>query len=303
MRKTQPHTILITDDDPSSSLLAEAALEDAGYRVLIANGGEEALEIFDRERPDCIVLDVMMPGLSGFDVCRAVRAKSRGRRVPILMLTNLGDHASISESYNAGASDFTQKGRSPRLLVERVRFLLRDRSLEDDLVSSQSRLQQAQRIARVGHWELTRTGECLAVSPLVCELLGRTADQLAHYEDLLALLPSDTAAAAREAFRTCAAGTGGFACDFRLPGPQGDVCIHQEAQLTHAEDDPDLAVVLVTLQDVTRLQRAEDTARSLLYTDAATGLPNRRRYEEEGVRALAAPRGVESTTVIAVRIQ
>ena len=304
MRARLPHKILITDDDPSSALLAEAAMDDAGYRVVVANNGEEALELFESEQPDCIVLDVMMPGLSGFDVCRAVRAHPRGRRVPILMLTNLGDHASISESYNAGASDFTQKGRSPRLLVERVRFLLRDRSLEEELVSSQSRLEQAQRIARVGHWEFSRTGETLGVSGLVCELLGRSPDELGHYEDFLALLPAEAATAMREAFRACATGEGGFVCNHRLTGSGGEpMYLHQEAQLTHAEDDPQQAVVLVTRQDVTRLQRDADTARTLMYTDVATSLPNRRHYEEQVSLALAAPEGIAQTTVLAVRIQ
>jgi predicted signal transduction protein with EAL and GGDEF domain/DNA-binding response OmpR family regulator len=304
MAERLPHKILITDDDPSSALLAEAALDDAGYRVVVANNGEEALERFESERPDCIVLDVMMPGLSGFDVCRAVRAHPRGKRIPILMLTNLGDHASISESYNAGASDFTQKGRSPRLLVERVRFLLRDRSLEEDRLSSQSRLEQAQRIARVGHWEFSRTGESLGVSSIVCELLGRRAQELGHYEDFLAMLSADAARAMREAFRSCATGEGGFACNHRLEGPGGETLyLHQEAQLTHAEEDPQQAVVLVTLQDVTRLQRAEDTARTLTYTDVATGLANRRHYEEQVALALRAPEGIAQTTVLAVRIQ
>jgi len=304
MHASKRQTILIADDDPSSTLLAEVALEDAGYRVLVANGGAEALEQFERERPDCLVLDVMMPGMSGFDVCRAVRARPDGRRMPILMLTNLSDHASISESYNAGASDFTQKGRSPRLLVERVRFLLRDRALEVNLVASQSRLEQAQRIARVGHWELSRAGESLSVSPLIAELLGRDPQALTRYEDFLVLLPREEAVRLRQAFAVCASGAGGFACDHRLDGPEGEpVFLHQEAQLTSPEGDGEAGVVLVTLQDVTRLQRAEDTAQRLLYTDVMTRLPNRRFYEERVAAAIATPNGLATTTVVAVRIQ
>ncbi|HSG65595.1 MAG TPA: response regulator, partial [Gammaproteobacteria bacterium] len=191
MHDSRQKTILIADDDPSSMLLAEAALIDAGYRVTIAAGGGEAIRQFGEERPDCLVLDVMMPDLSGYEVCRVVRSRPEGRHLPILMLTSLSDHASISESYSSGASDFAQKGLHPRLLVERVRFLLRDRGLQDELITSQSRLELAQRIARVGYWELGLDGRSLGASPLVAEILGREPDGRTGYGALLALLPAE----------------------------------------------------------------------------------------------------------------
>jgi predicted signal transduction protein with EAL and GGDEF domain/DNA-binding response OmpR family regulator len=303
-RADEGRTILIADDDPSSTLLAEAALAEAGYRVLIANGGHDALRQLEASRPDCIVLDVMMPDLSGFEVCRRVRARPDGARVPILMLTNLSDHASISESYNAGASDFTQKGRNPRLLVERVRFLLRDRHLEDELITNQLRLQHAQRIARVAHWELSPQGASLSVAPLVGEILSVESSALKHYEDFLGLLAREEASPTRAAFRLCAAGGGSYARDHRLDGPNGQVAfLHQEAELLYPRGDTSEGVVLVTLQDITRLQRAEDTARTLLYTDAATGLPNRLHFAESIAAALALPAGHANTSAIALRIQ
>jgi PAS domain S-box-containing protein len=304
MTTVKEKTILIADDDPSSTLLAEAALADAGFRVLVANGGEEALRQFEAHRPDCLVLDVMMPDLSGFDVCRRVRARPDGRRVPILMLTNLSDHASISESYNVGASDFTQKDKHPRLLVERVRFLLRDRDLEDELVTSQARLEQAQRIARVGHWELGVDGTSLAVSPLVGELFGLTSGKLASYADFLARLAPEDAAETRAAFRACAEAGIEYSRDHRMEDCSGSaVVLHQQAQRLPRSGESGGPVILVTLQDITRLQRAEDTARTLMYTDVATRLPNRRYFAESIEVALSGPEGGEHTVVIAVRVQ
>jgi len=303
MRDNRQKTILIADDDPSSMLLAEAALIDAGYRVTIAAGGGEAIRQFGNERPDCLVLDVMMPDLSGYEVCRVVRSRPEGRRVPILMLTSLSDHASISESYSSGASDFAQKGLHPRLLVERVRFLLRDRGLQDELITSQSRLELAQRIARVGYWELSLDGRSLTSSPLVAEILRVDAGALAGYDSLLALLADDDRSGTQQAFRACARGDGGFARDHRLSLPGLEpVYLHQEAQLIHPSGENSEPVVLVTLQDVTRLQRAEDAARTLRYTDAETRLFNLQYFAESIARAIEKPSGGGVTAVVTVRV-
>jgi len=126
-------TILIADDDPAHLLLAEAALGGAGFVVHTANDGEEAVQQFEPTQPDCVILDVNMPKMTGIEVCRKIRERADGRLLPILMLTGRNDIVSISDAFAAGASDFAQKGMNPRLLVERVRFLLRDRAMQDDL--------------------------------------------------------------------------------------------------------------------------------------------------------------------------
>ncbi|MDQ1346277.1 MAG: hypothetical protein QG586_1809, partial [Pseudomonadota bacterium] len=151
---TEMTTILIADDDPSHLMLAEAALAGAGFLVHTAADGEEAVQQFALVQPDCVVLDVMMPKLTGIEACRRIREQAGSQFVPILMLTSRNDLPAISDAYAAGASDFAQKGMNPRLLVERVRFLLRDRALQQELRSSRSKLLLAQSIARVGHWEI-----------------------------------------------------------------------------------------------------------------------------------------------------
>ena len=99
-------TILIADDDPSHLLLAEAALAGAGFLVHTAADGEEAVRRFGEVKPDCVILDVMMPKLSGIETCRQVRQLAGNRLVPILMLTGRNDLPAISDAFAAGASDF-----------------------------------------------------------------------------------------------------------------------------------------------------------------------------------------------------
>jgi len=303
MDPTRITTILIADDDPAHLLLAEAALGGAGFVVHTANDGEEAVRQFELTRPDCVVLDVNMPKMSGIQVCQAIRQRDDGQRLPILMLTGRNDIVSISEAFAAGASDFAQKGMNPRLLVERVRFLLRDRAMQDDLWSSRAKLLLAQRIARVGHWELTLDGRTLDMSPIVGEMLERTAQPLERYESFARMLDPAEQVLARQAFLACATEGDRFSFEHCVKTATGkDVYIHQEAELIQAAGSAHARTVLVTLQDLTRLRRAEDAVRTLSSFDSGTGLPNRLFLLEQLAVALKNREPAATTSVAAFRV-
>ena len=254
-------------------------------------------------KPACVVLDVNMPKLTGIEACRQIRALPGSGLVPILMLTGRNDLPSISDAYAAGASDFAQKGMNPRLLVERVRFLLRDRALQEELHSSRSKLLLAQSIARVGHWEMGVDGRTLQVSPMLVELLGLDSNRLGQYEEFIALLDEPEQDLVRSAFVTCASGNGRFSFDHRLQTALGNViCVHQEAELIEGTGGPEGNTVLVTLQDLTRLHRAEETVRLLSYFDTITGLPNRRHLTEQVALALNEKAGAEASGVVTFRV-
>ena len=133
-------TVLVVDDDPGARLLASTALEMAGFRVVSAADGAAALARFGEQAVDCVVLDVVMPGMSGFDACSALRAMPECRHVPILMQTSLDDMESINRAYNAGATDFSSKGINPMLLAQRVKFLVRAKQTQDQLRESEARV-------------------------------------------------------------------------------------------------------------------------------------------------------------------
>jgi len=297
-------TILIADDDPSHLMLAEAALAGAGFVVHTACDGLDAVERFPEVKPDVVILDVMMPRMTGIDACREIRRLAGGSFVPILMLTSRNDLPAISDAFAAGASDFAQKGLNPRLLVERVRFLLRDRALREELRASRSKLLLAQSIARVGHWEIGVDGRTRHVSPMLGELLGVDAGFLTSYEDFVALLHADEQDNVRQAFVTCATGNGRFGFDHVVTLPGGKViCLHQEAELIDGGSGAEDRVVIVTLQDLTRLHDAEETVRLLSYFDVVTRLPNRRHLVEQVEQARAEPSGVAALGVVTFRVQ
>ncbi|GGQ19762.1 MULTISPECIES: response regulator transcription factor [Streptomyces] len=118
--------VLVVDDDPTVSEVVTGYLERAGFTVHRAEDGPAALESAARHRPDLIVLDLMLPGMDGLEVCRRLRASGNGRPpVPVVMLTARGDEDDRILGLEVGADDYVTKPFSPRELVLRVRSVLR----------------------------------------------------------------------------------------------------------------------------------------------------------------------------------
>jgi diguanylate cyclase len=132
--------VLIVDDDPGARLLLGTALELAGFRVATAADGATAISLFSKQPADCIILDVVMPGMNGFDTCEALRALPNCRHVPILIQTSRDDMESVNRAYTAGATDFSAKGINPMLLAQRVKFLVRSKRTADQLRASEARV-------------------------------------------------------------------------------------------------------------------------------------------------------------------
>lgn len=121
--------VLVVDDNEQNRALVQTTLEEEGHRVRVASGGEEALSMFDAELPDCVLLDVRMPGTDGLMVCRAIRTRPVGGDTPIVFLTALRDVETFDEALEAGGDDFLTKPVRPTELIVRVQAALKLRRL------------------------------------------------------------------------------------------------------------------------------------------------------------------------------
>ncbi len=121
----EQHSILIVDDEPLGRETLRALLHGKGHRLIFAGSGQEALELAETWKPDLILLDVMMPGMDGFEVCRRIRQTPSLAEVPIVMITALGDRASRIKGLNVGADDFITKPFDRTELRARIRTILR----------------------------------------------------------------------------------------------------------------------------------------------------------------------------------
>ncbi|MBD1598911.1 response regulator [Pseudomonas typographi] len=118
-------TVLIVDDEPHNLALLHGALDDAGYRVLVALDGHSALQRLERRRPDLILLDALMPGLDGFQTCRQIKAQPATADIPVLFMTALTESNHVVEGFAAGAVDYVTKPIECNELLARVGAHLR----------------------------------------------------------------------------------------------------------------------------------------------------------------------------------
>lgn len=134
--------ILVVDDTPQNVRLLADLLAVKGYAVLTAGSGPEALAAVDRERPDLVLLDVVMPEMSGYEVCRRLRASPETAMTPVVMVTALDPAEERVKGIEAGADDFLTKPIHQAELLARVRSLLRVKRLHDELVALNRTLEQ-----------------------------------------------------------------------------------------------------------------------------------------------------------------
>ncbi len=162
-------TILIVEDEPTLRETLADALESDGFRVLAAANGREALATFRAERPDLILLDLMLPELSGIEVCRIIRAELG---VPIVMLTAKDSELDKVVGLELGADDYVTKPFSLRELTARIRALFRrsDQSVAVDAPPAMVDLDRVQ--VDLGGHRLLRDGQVLPVKPKAFELLA-----------------------------------------------------------------------------------------------------------------------------------
>jgi diguanylate cyclase (GGDEF)-like protein/PAS domain S-box-containing protein len=167
---------LIVDDDDAGRAMCSAAVLSAGFDVVEADSVEAALKQLEITRPSAVVLDVVLPPRSGFEVLQHIRRQRADTYLPVLVLTALHDGAAIARAYELGASDFATKPIHPLALSQRLRFLLRSYDTQARLNESQARLELAQTIARLGHFEADADDWILTLHNTAQSLLGSSAD-------------------------------------------------------------------------------------------------------------------------------
>jgi DNA-binding response OmpR family regulator len=126
--------ILIVDDDPDVRTLYRLVLHQEGLDVVEAESGQEALDIIRGNAPALVLLDIMMPDMDGYEVCRRLRADPKTAQLPVLMFSAKGTGADRNTGLRVGANDFIVKSAGPRALVARIRSLLSDPASKGDAV-------------------------------------------------------------------------------------------------------------------------------------------------------------------------
>ena len=122
--------ILIVDDEPNIVAALEYLLQQGGYEVLIARNGDEALDLVEKRTPDLVLLDVMMPRRSGYEVCSRIRERSEWQQIKIIMLSAKGRDAEVNRGLSMGADLYVTKPFSTRELMAKIKSLLAPRPID-----------------------------------------------------------------------------------------------------------------------------------------------------------------------------
>ena len=279
--------VLLVDDDALLRGMAARTLQHAGFDVSMAESGEDALQQFTQSPTDLVLLDLVMPGLDGFEVCRRIRASAQGAQVPILILTGRNDSESIARAYGQGATDFITKPINWTLLAHRVRYALRIGQATEAQRRSQERLAHAQSLANMGSWVVYADGryEC-------------SAEQWHIYGEAQPVdLPNFAVAAAGrvveadrarviEARRNMARDGLPYQLEFGVERKDGALRTFFEQGAPVFDAQGRLAGYEGITQDITDRVQAAQRIRQLAHYDQVTGLPNRRFFADLAAPAL-----------------
>ena len=118
--------ILLVDDSETSLMMARMILSKANYDIVVAKDGQQGVETAARERPDLVLLDVVMPKMNGFEACAALKARAETQDIPVIMVTTRGEGESVESGFTAGASDYVTKPVNGLELLTKVRNVLGD---------------------------------------------------------------------------------------------------------------------------------------------------------------------------------
>jgi len=171
--------VLIVDDDRTTRLLARSALEPAGYEIQDVASGKEALELFDTYTPDLVLLDMLMPEMDGYQVCRKLRGNPTNADVSILMMTGLNDLETISRAYQSGVTDFITKPVHWAVLQHRVAYLIQSnralRALQESEERHKNFFEHNQSVILVID---PADGSIADANPAACSFYGWTRDEM-----------------------------------------------------------------------------------------------------------------------------
>ena len=275
--------ILLIDDDNVSRKTVAAILSKNGYDVTQAENGEEGLIQFQKSKPDLVLLDVVMPGLNGYEVCEKIRSicTESIEAMPIVMLTGQNDAKSIESAFSAGATDFITKPVNLKLLGQRITYILRNSRNYKELQDKEKQLDRAQHIARLGYWRIDLSSQQIFLSDQCASMLQRTNDSLPpSYEEMMKLVHPDDRSTVIKIMEDLFNTKSSYSLEHKILLDDGkELSVVHQGEYIFASNAKEQDYILGTIQDVTELRDAQSEAQYQKYYDSATGLPNRQSFE------------------------
>ncbi|MFA5847677.1 MAG: diguanylate cyclase [Thermodesulfovibrionales bacterium] len=287
MMKEKP-VILVVDDQPKNIELLEAHLLPKGYEILKAEDGEEAMKMIGENSVDLVLLDIMMPKMDGFEVCRRIKGDERLRNIPVIMITALKEFEDWVKAIEAGCDEFISKPFDRHELTVRVKSLLRIKSLHDEVDEAREyaesiintvresliALDQDLRVVTVSRafYEFFKVKPEETVGQLIYDLGNKQWDIPKLRELLETILPHKTSFDNYEVEH-----------DFATIGRRIMLLNARQIQRGMGKE----RIILLAIEDITERKQSEEKIRQMAFHDFLTGLPNRKLFSDRLGIALA----------------
>ncbi|MGD8567613.1 MAG: EAL domain-containing protein [Gammaproteobacteria bacterium] len=280
-------TVLLVDDDPDERLLMRRELEADGINVHECHSGKSAMQALAEFTPSVILLDVVMPGQDGIEVCRDIRALPSCDDIPILMLTGVDGVDYIRRAFDAGATDFITKSTNLQFVSQRIKYALRNSSRTEDLRIWQRNLKKVHQVAGMGYWQLSVANCQVNLSDEALKLFGLERNEfentfsgfldLAHLNDRDTLKTTiDGALYNRQKLNI----------DYRVITRNGIECyVNLQGEVIYDDGKPVNVVGIV--QDITERKKSEATIQHQALYDSLTDLSNRRLFHDRLAHAMS----------------
>ena len=275
------NTVMVVDDDRSVHLLAREVFTSADFHVSLVSNGQEAIDSIYEINPDVILMDIMMPGMDGFETCSRIKQIPEFANTPVIMLTGMEDVEAVEKAYSLGAWDFTSKPINWAILVNRVRYALRAfKAFEGE-----------RRAAQLSRTLDNSSNEIYMFNPetMVIHSVNRSGRLNLGYEDLefprlsfLDLIEPSL----RDDFHAQINSMVSTQLEITTEMKRSDGSVYPvEGNILVAADEKPTALIAI-FQDVTERKKNEAELYRLAFYDELTGLPNRRLFEEMVYRSL-----------------
>lgn len=180
-------TILIADDDPLFLMMLEQFLKTHQYNVVKAASGQEALSVFDQEKPDAVLLDGDLPDMSGIEVCQSIKGSPEGRSTPVIMVTAMSDEDFIDQSFKSGSSDYITKPIHWAVLKNRLTYLLQVKETTNALQVSEARKSAILNSTADGIITISESGAIIDINPSARSIFN--VQPAAHNPEITHFIP------------------------------------------------------------------------------------------------------------------
>lgn len=286
--------ILVVDDTPASLKLLTDLLKAEGYRVRSAIDGELALHAALSNPPDLVLLDIRMPGIDGYEVCRRLKTEPKTQDVPVIFVSAASETGEKVHGFEIGAVDYVTKPYQRDEILARVRThlelsRLRNR-LEElveertaDLKASEQKLRESEALFRT-YFNLGRVGmafisvdrKWLKVNHHLCEMLGYSSEELRKMTWMEITHLDDLETDYLQFIRLLSGEIEHYALDKRFIQKNGNIIYTHLSMSCQRKPDQSVEYVMASLEDISERKKMEDLIRQMAFCDSLTQLPNRR---------------------------